>query len=201
MVPNGVIRIFGTGFANWPALTKNNNTMRKSLLFITMLTTSVAFAQEDVDMNINMGGMGIDMNVNVRTTTTTTTTTTGQFQQPVQPMQQQAPQHYVMPGYNGPIGCPWPIDQAQFAGIRQSVASKTWDESRITIAKQVIGSNCLLSSQVRDLMSVMEWEESRLDIAKFAYGFTYDIGNYYKLNDAYEWEQSIQDLNAHISRR
>ncbi len=171
--------------------------MRKSLLFITMLTTSVAFAQEDVDMNINMGGMGIDMNVNVRTTTTTTTSG-GYVQQPVQ---QQAPQHYVMPGYNGPIGCPWPIDQAQFAGIRQSVASKTWDESRVTIAKQVISSNCLLSSQVRDLMSIMEWEESRLDIAKFAYGFTYDIGNYYKLNDAFEWEQSIQDLNAHIGRR
>jgi len=172
--------------------------MTKSLLFVSLFIASGAVAQEDVDMNINMGGMGIDMNVNVRTTTTTTTTG-GYYQQPVQ--QHQAPQHYVMPGYNGPIGCPWPMDQSQFAGVRQSVASKTWDESRIAIAKQVIGSNCLLSSQVRDLMTVMQWEETRLDLAKFAYGYTYDLGNYWQLNDAFEWEQSIEELNAFIGRR
>lgn len=166
--------------------------MKKALLLISMSFSVPAFAQEDVDMNIDMGGMGIDMNVNVRTTTTTS-------QQPSQG--QPAAQHYVMPGYNGPIGCPWPMDQSQFAGVRQSVASKTWDESRIAIAKQVIGSNCLLSSQVRDLMSVMQWEESRLDLAKFAYGYTYDLGNYYMLNDAFEWEQSIEELNAFIRGR
>lgn len=158
-----------------------------------MFITSIAIAQEDVDMNIDMGGMGIDMNVNVRTTTTTTTTTGG--------TNSATPQHYVMPGYNGPIGCPWPMDQSQFAGARQSVAGKTWDESRLTVAKQVIGSNCLTAAQVRDLMTVMEWEQTRLDLAKFAYGYTYDLGNYYKLNDAFEWEQSITDLNAHINGR
>lgn len=172
----------------------------KSILFSFMLITSTAVAQEDIDMNINMGGMGIDMNVNVRTTTTTTTTTTGGYVDPA-PQYNQAPQHYVMPGYNGPIGCPWPMDQSQFAGVRQSVASKTWDESRIAIAKQVIASNCLFSSQVRDLMTVMQWEETRLDLAKFAYGYTYDLGNYWQLNDAFEWEQSIEELNAFIGRR
>jgi len=176
--------------------------MKNAFLFASLLLAAPAIAQEDMDMNINMGGMGmgIDMNVSVRTTTTTTGNV--QMMDPgFAPAPVAAPAHYIMPGYNGPIGCPWPMDQGQFAGVRQSVASKTWDESRIAIAKQVIGSNCLLSSQVRDLMTVMQWEETRLDLAKFAYGYTYDIGNYWQLNDAFEWEQSIEELNAFIGMR
>jgi hypothetical protein len=54
---------------------------------------------------------------------------------------------------------------------------------------------------VRDLVKLMGWEQTRLDLAKYAYAYTYDIGNYWKVNDAFEWEQSITDLNAFISSR
>lgn len=169
--------------------------MKKTLLLLSLFASSVAIAQEDIDMNINMGGMGIDMNVNVRTTTTTTTTTHGGYYAPVAaPVQQ----HYVMPGYNGPIGCPWPMDESQFAGVRQSISGRTFEDSRLTIAKQVVSSNCLFASQVRDIMMLMTFEESRLDFAKFAYRFTYDLGNYYMLNDAFTFEMSIDELNEFI---
>lgn len=173
--------------------------MKQLLTLMGLISTTVVVAQtHQTDMNVNTNGMGVDMNVNVNvsesyseTHTTTTTTTT----------QAGAADHYVMPGYSGPIGCPWPMDESQFAGVRNSVASKTWDESRLTIAKQVVGSNCLTAAQVRDLMTIMEWEETKLDFAKFAYAYTFDLGNYYKLNDAFEWEDSIEELNMHINGR
>lgn len=118
-----------------------------------------------------------------------------------QPVQAPAPTHYVMPGYNGPIGCPWPMDAGQFATARQTVAANTWDETRLTVSKQIISSNCLTCAQVRELMMVMGWEESRLDLAKFAYRYTYDLGNYYLLNSAFEWESSVTELNAFINGR
>jgi len=45
-----------------------------------------------------------------------------------------------------------------------------------------------------------EWEENKLKFAKFAYQFTYDQGNYFKVSQVFEWEDSIEELNDYISR-
>ena len=106
---------------------------------------------------------------------------------------------YVMPGYNGPVGCPWPMSPQDFQDVKNSIASKTFDDSKLTIAKQVISSNCLLCSQVKEIMLLFTFENTRLDLAKYSYGYTYDIGNYYKLNDAFTFESSIDELNEYIN--
>ena len=171
--------------------------MKKLITAGLILVAGTSFAQDhDVDMNINMGGMGIDMNVNVREsysethTTTTTTTTTGGGRD-----------HYVMSGYNGPIGCPWPMDQGQFADAKRSIDSKTFEDSKLTVAKQITGANCLTADQVRTIMSGFSFEDSKLEYAKFAYDKTFDIGNYYNLNDAFDFESSIDELNQYINGR
>lgn len=148
----------------------------------------------NVNMNINVNdGMGTGSNVHVQETHTTTTTTTSQPAQPAQP------DHYVMPGYSGPIGCPWPMTESQFASARNSISSKTFEDSKLTTARQVAGANCLTADQVRDIMNLFTYEDSKLEFAKFAYGNTYDIGNYYKVNDAFTYELSIDELNEHIN--
>jgi hypothetical protein len=162
------------------------------------------------DGNVNMGvnvndpelGVNFNMNVNVNdpnvstsSQTTTTVTTTESYSS----NNNAQTEVYVMPGYNGPTGCPWPMDEAQFGNVYNSIASKDWDETKLTVAKQVISSNCLTSEQVKQIMLLFEWEDTRLDLAKWAYGHTFDIGNYYLLNDAFEWESSITELNAYIN--
>ena len=37
------------------------------------------------------------------------------------------------------------------------------------------------------------------DFAKYAYGYTFDLGNYYKLNDAFTFESSISELNNYVN--
>jgi len=170
--------------------------MKKTLTLLAVFGSLAAFAQDtDVNINMNMGGMGIDMNVNVRETytetytTTTTTSTVGGGQD-----------HYVMPGYGGAIGCPWPMEEGQFADAQRSVSSKDFEDSKLTVAKQITGSNCLTADQVRRMMNEFDFEGSKLNYAKFAYGKTFDIGNYYKLNDAFDFESSIDELNQYINR-
>lgn len=173
--------------------------MKNAFLFASLLLAVPAIAQEDMDMNINMGGMGmgIDMNVSVRTTTTTSGNM--HVMDPgFAPAPAAAPAHYIMPGYNGPIGCPWPMDEGQFAGARNSIGRSSFDDSRLTMAKQVVGANCLTVSQVRDLMMMLTFEESRLDLAKFSYARTFDLGNYFMLNDAFTFDMSIEELNEFI---
>jgi hypothetical protein len=50
-------------------------------------------------------------------------------------------------------------------------------------------------------MLLFDFEQSRLNYAKYAYGYTYDKGNYFNVNDAFDFETSIQELNNHIGNR
>ncbi|MEI6822548.1 MAG: DUF4476 domain-containing protein [Bacteroidota bacterium] len=109
------------------------------------------------------------------------------------------PIYEPVPGYKGAIGCNNPLDQQNFQNVKQTIASKKFEDSKLTIAKQVINNNCLLASQVKDILFLFEFENTRLDFAKYAYGLTYDIGNYYLLNDAFKFEASVNDLNKYIS--
>ncbi|MBL4585948.1 MAG: DUF4476 domain-containing protein [Flavobacteriales bacterium] len=178
----------------------------KNLLAIILITaTTSAFSQhheENTNMDVHMDGMGVDMNVNINvtetysethTTTTTTTSNSGGH------ANGGGNNQHVMPGYGGAIGCNWPMEDAQFADAKRSVSSKDFEDSKLTVAKQITGANCLTASQVREMMTVFDFEDSKLQYAKFAYGQTYDLGNYYKLNDAFDFESSIDELNAYIN--
>jgi hypothetical protein len=177
----------------------------------TTYTESYGEPQGNVSMGININDpeLGVNMNINVggvmpagsqvttsQTTTSYSTTTTSGGYAPVQ--SQPVQQAYVLPGYNGPIGCAYPMHPGDFQGVKQSIESKSFDDTKLKIAKQVIASNCLLSDQVKEIMLLFTFEDTRLDLAKYAYGYTFDIGNYYRLNDAFTFESSIEELDEYI---
>ena len=186
-----------------PAAATSTTTTRQS-------TTSTTGSPDNVSINMGVNvdehGGGVNMNVSgmnghvegssTTTTTTTysTTTTTNDHDAPSQP----ATVVYV-DGYNGKIGCPVPMSRADFDSFKGSLTSKSFEDSKMTMAKQVLNSNCLTSSQVREVMGLFTYEQTKLDFAKYAYGHTYDIGNYFKVNDAFGYESSIDELNDYIS--
>ncbi|MBI2968557.1 MAG: DUF4476 domain-containing protein [Bacteroidetes bacterium] len=152
-------------------------------------------ANVNVSFNVNAPPPAVGVNINAtegvyhesQTTVTTTTTTTGSGQAV-----------YVMPGYSGPTGCPWPVNEAKFRDMKNSIASKSFEDSKLQIAKQITQSNCIIAQQVKEIMMLFSFENTRLDFAKFAYPYTFDIGNYYKVNDAFQFESSIDELNDYI---
>jgi len=150
-------------------------------------------------VSVNVSGVGVNPNTAGLPTPHDVSVGINTYQEVQDPYAQPATTHYVMTGYNGPIGCPWPMDEGQFATAQQTVAANSWDETKLTVSKQIISANCLTCAQVKVLMGLMGWEESKLDLAKFAYRYTYDLGNYYQLNSAFEWESSAIELNKHIN--
>jgi len=153
---------------------------------------------ENVNVNMNVNGMNVNMNVNTgaavqtSTTTTTTTTTGGMYTGG-------STATYILPGYNGDYGCPYPMSQQDFESAKRSIASKDFSDSKLKLAKQILNTNCLLSTQVMQLMELFDFESDKLDLAKYAYGYTLDIGNYYHVNDAFEFESSIDELDNYIN--
>jgi len=175
------------------------------------------------NVRIDMGVNGLDFNMNVgvtdgtgsssttqstTVTTTTTTVTNGTHVHPptpVQPVQPVSPvpepQVYNMPGYTGPIGCAWPMSPTEFAEAKTSIDSKSFEESKMTTAKQIGRDRCFTAEQVKGIMNTFSFEDTKLEFAKYAYERTYDIGNYYKLNDAFSFESSIDELNEYTKGR
>lgn len=179
---------------------------------------------ENVNINMGVNGVGFNMNVRVdegttgttttttsgarttRTTTTTTTTTTAPPSmpatvQPVAPAPVKEPEVYRMPGYTGPVGCGMPMSSTEFAEARNSIESKSFEDTKMTVAKQVGRDRCFTVDQVKGIMGLFSFEDSKLEFAKYAYSRTHDIGNYFRLNDAFTFESSVDDLNKFISTR
>ncbi len=182
---------------------------------------------ENVNMSLGLNGVGVNMNVNVsgtgtgttmgttaKTTTTTTTTvsqttttggtfgtaTTKPAEPRPEPVEVEEPV-YRMPGYSGPIGCAQPMSSSEFEEAKSSIASKGFEDTKMTLVKQIGSDRCFTVDQVKGLMGLFSFEDNKLDLAKFAYDHTYDIGNYYKVNDAFSFESSTEELNEYIKTR
>ncbi len=106
--------------------------------------------------------------------------------------------HYIMPGYGGAMGCPWPMTPQDFNMAKQSISKKSFSDDKMILSKQIIRSSCLFAAQVAELMLLFTFEDDRLELAKFAYDHTYDQGNYFKVNDSFTFSTSIDELNEYI---
>jgi hypothetical protein len=205
-----------------PAATSNTNTTVTHQQTTTTTTNGTADPDNvNINMGINIDGMGGSINMNVSgaemgssssvhsTTTTTTTTThssTGSHDDHAghnhpHPHNPAPAQVVYLPGYNGPIGCPVPMSPNDFSDLKRTVNSKTFEDTKLTIAKQVVSSQCLLTNQVKDLLGCFTFEANKLEMAKNCYTRTYDVGNYFKVNDVFTFESTIEELNEYIESR
>lgn len=176
----------------------------------TTTVTQTTGSSENVNVNMGVNGMGINMTMGftdpamgsstttTTTTTHTTTTTTRSDMDDPGPVMETV---YRMPGYTGPIGCAMPMSDGEFGEAKASIESKGFEESKMTLARQIGDGHCFSTAQVKGIMGLFGFEETKLEFAKYAYDHTHDIGNYYKVNDAFSFESSIDELNRYIKGR
>ncbi len=190
---------------------------------ITQTTTTKTTAKptkngENVAIGMNVGGLNMGMNVNVTdtsgdmnmdmeenssttvTTTTTSKTTTAAPAKPVQtkPAPAPAPKPVVVESQGR---CASSMSPSSFAGAKTNISSKSFEDSKMTVAKQVTKANCLTAAQIAEVMALFSFEESKLDYAKYAYDFCYNQGDYYVINDAFTFESSIDELNKFLESK
>lgn len=68
----------------------------------------------------------------------------------------------------------------------------------MTLAKQVTGSNCLSAVQIKEITMLFDFEADRIEYAKFAHSRCNDPQNYFLINDAFQFESTIDELNQFI---
>lgn len=106
---------------------------------------------------------------------------------------------YYNDGYsNGYFDCTSYMSQLSFMSLISVINNATFESSKIKIASQAITANFLTSSQVLLLLKCFIFESSKLEIAKLAYLKVIDKENFFKVNDAFTFNSSIDELNEFI---
>lgn len=98
-------------------------------------------------------------------------------------------------------GCTFPMGSSDFNSLKSSLSAQKFEDSKLTIAKQAVGSNCLNANQVRELAKLFTYEENKLEIVKACYPKTTDQQNFYKVNDVFTYSSSVDELNSFINSR
>ena len=104
------------------------------------------------------------------------------------------------PVYNAPPPACYGMNDYEFDMLKRTIDQRSFDSSRLQIAKQAISSNRITAQQVTELLGLMTFESTKLELAKFAYHHTLDKQNYFLVNDAFTFESSIDELNEYIFR-
>ena len=94
--------------------------------------------------------------------------------------------------------CPHPVPVVEFNAFLKTLEEKSFDDTKMTVAKQFIRNNCVSSSQLYLILKQIDFEQSRLKLAKYAYKYVFDPGKYYLVNDAFDFSSSVEELNKYI---
>lgn len=92
------------------------------------------------------------------------------------------------------------MDPQSFNKLKQVVANRWFDSSKLEVAKQGISGYAISSAQLAELMGLLSFESSKLELAKFGYQYVADKQKFYIVNDAFSFESSISELNRFIGR-
>ncbi len=148
--------------------------------------------RENVNVNVNVNESGVNVNVDVNEGVYHDHNVFDEYDN------RPGDDHYIMPGYNGLIGCPWPMEPNNFSRAKQTIQNSNFESDKLIISKQITNTNCLTSEQVKQIVGLFNFEKSRLEFAKFAYTRTYDIENYFIVNDAFDFSASKRELSNYM---
>ncbi len=100
-----------------------------------------------------------------------------------------------------PVGnhfCQIPMEQVDFENALSTIKNQDFDGDRLTVAKQIAGSNCMLAEQIKQILFLFDFENNRLEFAKYAYTHCFDPSNYFVVNEAFDYSSNITKLNEYI---
>ncbi len=93
----------------------------------------------------------------------------------------------------------YPVSDYDFDLMRRNIENRSFESTRMQLAKQFIDNNYFSSRQIAVLMRTMTFESSKIELAKYAYPKTVDRNNYFIVNDEFTFESSIAELSNYIS--
>ena len=109
--------------------------------------------------------------------------------------------HYQMEGYEGKIGCPYPIKEEELAKLRLILLNETLEDNKLEKVKTAIQdmeAPCFTIDQLKILIPLFEYEETKLAFAKVIVHSIFDVDHVGNLSSVFDFENSIDELKQAI---
>lgn len=100
-----------------------------------------------------------------------------------------------------PAPAPMPCNERDFMEIKQLIRSETFEDSKLTVAKQATAAELLTVDQLAEIAALFTFEDTKLEYLKYAYDYCFDPNKYYKLNKVFTYSSSVDELNDYIRGR
>jgi hypothetical protein len=94
-----------------------------------------------------------------------------------------------------------PMNSAEFNDRLNAIKKTSFDKDRLAKSKQVFEDEVLSTNQVIEVVKVFSFDDSKLDFAKWAYKYTIDKRNYFKLDDHFSFARSKSELREYIKKQ
>ena len=95
----------------------------------------------------------------------------------------------------------YPMAPGDFASAVNTIKKESFDDTKLSTAKQIAGGNCLSAGQIAEICKTFSFEDKKLDFAKFAYTHCTEPNNYFKINNVFTFSSSVDDLNKYIQSK
>ena len=169
----------------------------------TTTTTTVVPANT---ANVNVNGMNMNVTISdpnattVQTTTTRTTTTSAPVESREEHRgggEEHRGEEYRKEEHRGCREA-YSMPQGDFSSALNTIKGQSFDETKLTTAKQIAGANCLSAGQITEVCRQFGFEDNKLAFAKFAYNHCTDPQNYFKVNSVFSFSSNVDALNKYV---
>jgi hypothetical protein len=97
---------------------------------------------------------------------------------------------------------PCKISDNELQSIKNQINKESFNNTKVNLAKQIIKSKkCFTAAQVTQLVRLFRYSDSQMTIAKYAYDYTTDKDNYYKVANAFSFTSDRDKLLKYINEK
>ena len=92
------------------------------------------------------------------------------------------------------------MSEHDFNQLYDLIDRSSFDDTKLTIAKQAIAMNFFNTHQIASLMSLFSFDSKKVQLAKVAYPKVVDQHNYYKVSQHFTFNSTIHELTNYIQQ-
>ncbi|MEO8933816.1 MAG: DUF4476 domain-containing protein [Xanthomarina sp.] len=90
------------------------------------------------------------------------------------------------------------MSASNFDSAINTLKRSSFEDAAFKTAKQIALTNCLTVDQIMKICDTFKFEKTKLDFAKYAYNSCTETQNYFRVNDVFSFNNSINELNDFI---
>ena len=92
------------------------------------------------------------------------------------------------------------VSADDFNSMQANIENISFSSTKVSQIKTFMNTRCFTANQVKLFMNQLDYENDKLEIAKYGYTKCIDKNNYFSVNDAFGYSNSISQLNDYINK-